>query len=81
MALPPISNSALVPAVKPPEATAVRAAQRAFFSAALGKVDAAPAITTAAPSAPARSAQAPPAAAPSESTRPYRPGSRLDIRV
>ncbi len=85
MALPPISSTP-VPQVRTGESTAARAAQRAFFNAALGGASAPAApqpVAAVAPAPPPRAAtpqvQAQPETA--ELNRTYRPGSRLDIRV
>ena len=87
MALTPISSPIAPTRVLPVEGGGARAAQRAFFNAALGKADApvAPrAVTAAAPTAAPqtpRPVQTVAASEPPEPTRTYRPGSRLDIRV
>ena len=90
MALTPISSPIAPTRVQPVEGGGARAAQRAFFNAALGKADApvaprataavTPAAPTAAPQAP-RPIQTVIAAEPPDPARTYRPGSRLDIRV
>ena len=59
-----------LPTVRPQPASDVRAAQRAFFAAALGEAEAQP-------EPPAR----PAAAAPAEPDRVLRPGSIIDIKV
>lgn len=63
-----------------PRAEQVRAAQRAFFDAAL---TGAPASATAKPAQPptAQAAERTAAAAPDPTSRYPRPGSRLDIKV
>ncbi len=61
-----------LPATRPQPPAEVRAAQRAFFAAALGEAQAAPEPTKAAP-------RAAPAAA--EPERYPRPGSIIDIKV
>ncbi len=90
MALTPISSSIAPTRVQPVEGGAARAAQRAFFNAALGNVGApAPSqpVAAVAPTAAPQQAhrqiqtQAPAQTDAPETTRPYRPGSRLDIRV
>ena len=85
MALPPISSTP-VPQVRTGESTAARAAQRAFFNAALGNAGApavAQPVAAVAPAAPPRvaTAQVQAQAETAQPTRAYRPGSRLDIRV
>ena len=86
MALPPISGQAISPQTLPTRSVAdARAAQRAFFDAALGKVQAPaavqrPAPATAAPVRPSPILNAAPAAEPSLD-RPRRPGSLVNIVV
>ena len=85
MALPPISRTP-VPQVRTGESTAARAAQRAFFNAALGTAGApvaAQPVAAVVPVAPPRVAttQVQAQAETAQPARAYRPGSRLDIRV
>jgi len=88
VALPPISGQAISPQTLPTRSVSdARAAQRAFFDAALGKVQAPAAVQRAAPAtaAPARpspilNAAPAPAAEPSPD-RPLRPGSLVNIVV
>lgn len=91
MALPPISGQAIPPQTQPTRSVAdARAAQRAFFEAALGKVQAPAAATrpspaVAAPAVPAPARPAPILASnpPPEinTNRPLRPGSLVNIVV
>jgi len=79
MALGPVSN--LGAGAPPSPARDVTNAQRAFFQAALSKVEAAPAIEPPRPQL-AAAPQPPAAAAPTEAPKPqYRPGSLLDITI
>jgi hypothetical protein len=71
MALGPISPSPIQPA----PSRDVSAAQRAFFQAALGRVQAA------AEPAPTQTAPAVQAETPGDTARSYRPGKLLDIKV
>ena len=85
MALPPISSS-IAPRVQPADGGAARAAQRAFFNAALGKAEAPAApqpVAAVASVAPPRVAttQVQAQTEPAELSRTYRSGQRLDIRV
>ena len=88
MALPPISGQAIQPQAQPARSVAdARAAQRAFFDAALGKVQApatvhraAPVAAPVAPARPSPILTAAPSAEPSPD-RPMRPGSLLNIVV
>ena len=86
MALPPISGQAISPQTLPTRSVAdARAAQRAFFDAALGKVQAPASVqrtapATAAPVRPSPILNAAPAAEPSLD-RPRRPGSLVNIVV
>ena len=86
MALPPISGQPISPAAQPSRSVAdARAAQKAFFDAALGKVQAPAAPQRAAPAAAAPQRPSPilastPAAEPSPN-RPMRPGSLVNIVV
>ena len=74
------AGSSLVPQARttPARSEAVRAAQRAFFQAALNGVEPAaapqPRVTPTAPAQPVRSEVGPP-------SRMLRPGSLLDIKV
>ena len=80
MAVGPISHPQL-PAIQPVPSRDVGAAQKAFFQAALGQVQAASAPAIAAP---AQATAARPAAKAEEQpdpTRGYRPGRLLDITV
>lgn len=88
MALPPISGQAVQPQANPTRSVAdARAAQRAFFDAALGKVQAPTTVQRAAPVAtPAPAVRPSPiltAAPPAEPSpdRPMRPGSLVNIVV
>lgn len=81
MAIGPVSTPALRPAGQsaqsPAKAEAVRAAQRAFFQAALNQTQA-----PAAQAAPVTAAAPRVAAAPEPQPDRYsRPGSRIDIKV
>ena len=86
MALAPITNSS-IPAIRSGEPTAARAAQRAFFNAALGAAGApqavAPTAAVTASPEPSRNSQARSIAAVEkpDPARTYRPGSLLDIKV
>jgi hypothetical protein len=88
VALPPISGQTIRPQAQPSRSvTDARAAQRAFFEAALGKVQATPTVQRAAPTATAAAAARPspilttaPPAEPSPD-RPMRPGSLVNIVV
>jgi len=86
VALPPISGQAISPQTLPTRSVAdARAAQRAFFDAALGKVQAPAAVqrsapATAAPARPSPILNTAPAAEPSPG-RPLRPGSLVNIVV
>ena len=89
MAIPPIIDST-PGAAQPRAASEARvAAQRAFFQAALGKVDApqvarpiAPVQTArTAPQPPVFRAQSEPVAIPAKPDRIVRPGSLVDIKV
>ncbi len=79
MALGPINNLGAPP--QPAPARTISDAQRAFFQAALGKVEAAAPVAAAPPQpAPEPERQAP--AAPAETPKAvYRPGSLLDIKI
>ena len=86
MALPPISGQAIQPQTQPTRSVAdARAAQRAFFDAALSKAQAPTAVqrtatATAAPVRPSPILNTAPAAEPSPD-RPRRPGSLVNIVV
>jgi len=86
VALPPISGQAVQPQTQPSRSVAdARAAQRAFFEAAMGKVQASSPVPRAAPApaAPARPSPiltSAPTAEPS-GARPLRPGSLVNIVV
>ena len=78
---PPAAGSSLIPQARttPARSEAVKAAQRAFFQAALNGVEpvaatAQPRVAPTAPVQPARFDAAPP-------SRMLRPGSLLDIKV
>ncbi len=87
MALTPISSSIAPTRVQPVEGGPARAAQRAFFNAALGNVGAPTPpqpVAAVAASQPAQrqiQSQVQAQAEPPDPARTYRPGSRLDIRV
>lgn len=89
MALPPINGSTPGTAQPRPVSDARVAAQRAFFQAALGKVEApqaarpiAPTQTArAAPQPPPYRAQSDPVVIPAKPDRIVRPGSLVDIKV
>jgi len=86
VALPPISGQVVQPQSQPARSVAdARAAQRAFFEAALGKVQAPASVQRAAPvvTAPSRPTLVQPTAAPADVSpdRPLRPGSLLNIVV
>ena len=86
MALPPITGRPISPPAQPSRSVAdARAAQKAFFDAALGKVQAPATVQRAAPTAAAPARPSPiltsaPAAEPSPD-RPMRPGSLVNIVV
>ena len=88
MALPPITGRPILPPAQPSRSVAdARAAQKAFFDAALGKVQApasvqraAPSVVATAPARPSPILTSAPAAEPSPD-RPMRPGSLLNIVV
>jgi hypothetical protein len=88
LALPPISGRPISPPALPSRSVAdARAAQKAFFDAALGKVQAPTTVQRAAPAAtpaptmrPSPILTAAPTAEPSPD-RPMRPGSLLNIVV
>jgi len=88
VALPPISARPVSPLTQPGRSVAdARAAQKAFFDAALGKAQApamvqraAPTVTAPAPARPSPILTATPLAEPSPD-RPQRPGSLLNIVV
>jgi hypothetical protein len=88
LALPPITGQPISPQSATTRSVAdARAAQKAFFDAALGKAQApaavqraAPAVTPAAPARPSPILTAAPPAEPSPD-RPMRPGSLLNIVV
>ena len=81
MALPPISGQAISPQTPPTRSVSdARAAQRAFFDAALGKVQAPAAVQRSAPARPSPILNTAPAAEPSPD-RPLRPGSLVNIVV
>lgn len=75
----PLAASQLRPAQPPTLAETVRAAQRAFFEAAMSGTQATPEAAPAA--APAKAPPAPQTEAAASAERYLRPGSRLDIRV
>jgi hypothetical protein len=75
MRIPASRTTTPVPAQSPGKAEALRAAQRAFFNAAL---DQTPAAATPKPQAASAAAAAPTSDAPQ---RYLRPGSRVDIKV
>ena len=89
MAIPPIIGQTAGAAQPRPASEARVAAQRAFFQAALGKVEApqgaqpiAPLQTArAAPQAPTFRAHSEPVAIPAKPDRIVRPGSLVDIKV
>jgi len=90
LALPPINGSTTPGTGQPrPVSDARVAAQRAFFQAALGKVEAPQAASPAAPPQSARAeparpvirAHAEPVAIPAKPDRIVRPGSLVDIKV
>jgi len=86
VALPPISGQAVQPQSQPARSVAdARAAQRAFFEAALGKVQAPASVQRVSPAvtAPSRPAPVQLSVAPADvsSDRPLRPGSLLNIVV
>ncbi|HEY5411839.1 MAG TPA: hypothetical protein VIJ94_14040 [Caulobacteraceae bacterium] len=82
MALGPLSNIPAAPPAPSPTRN-VTGAQRAFFEAALGKLEAAAAYPPpVAPTAPVAEAPQPEAAALADAPKAaYRPGSLLDVRV
>lgn len=80
MALGPIANLPIPQPAAP--SRDVGAAQRAFFQAALRKVEPVAASPPAAHAAPAPQTAAPPATAQADAPKPpYRPGSLLDITI
>jgi hypothetical protein len=77
LAFPKLRPQGQTPAAAPAKAEAIRAAQKAFFQAAMGGPQPAPANP-----APTAAAPAPAAiSAPVETGRYLRPGSRIDIKV
>jgi hypothetical protein len=80
MALGPISTNS-IPTPQPAPARDVSAAQRAFFQAALNRVQAAPEAAPAAAPAAAPTVEPAKASEPSAPANAYRPGKLLDIKV